>query len=157
MDSRCSDDGNLLDLLLLCSHAASTPLHRAFSHNLVTNFQHLLKIFRQVKFQTSPTQAPPQYHHINQMHYNLIINHINNEDDLVSDISGFLGGANDKESACQCRRLRRQKVRSLAQEDPLEKGMSPHSSILAWKTPWREESHTLQSIGSQKNQMRLSD
>ena len=30
-------------------------------------------------------------------------------------------------------------VQSLGQEDPLEKGMAPHSSILAWKIPWTEE------------------
>ena len=31
------------------------------------------------------------------------------------------------------------RVRSLAQEDPLEEGMATHSSILAWKIPWTEE------------------
>ena len=31
------------------------------------------------------------------------------------------------------------KVRSLGQEDPLEKGMAPYSSILAWRIPWTEE------------------
>ena len=30
-------------------------------------------------------------------------------------------------------------VRSLCEEDPLEKGMAPHSGILAWRIPWREE------------------
>ena len=37
-------------------------------------------------------------------------------------------------------------VRSLGQEDPLEKGMATHSSILAWRIPWTEESCGLQSI-----------
>ena len=41
-------------------------------------------------------------------------------------------------------------VRSLGQEDPLEKEMATHSSILAWKIPWTEESGGLQSIGSQR-------
>ena len=41
-------------------------------------------------------------------------------------------------------------VPSLGQEDPLEKEMATHSSILAWKIPWMEESGRLQSIGSQK-------
>ena len=36
------------------------------------------------------------------------------------------------------------------QEDPLEKGMATHSSILAWEIPWTEESGRLQSIGSQR-------
>ena len=39
------------------------------------------------------------------------------------------------------------RVRSLDQEDPLEKGMATHSSILAWKIPWTEEPGRLQSIG----------
>jgi len=38
-------------------------------------------------------------------------------------------------------------VRSLSQEDPLEKGMATHSSILAWRTPWRKEPGELQSMG----------
>ena len=41
-------------------------------------------------------------------------------------------------------------VRSLGQEDPLEKEMATHSSTLAWRIPWREESGRLQSMGSQK-------
>ena len=41
-------------------------------------------------------------------------------------------------------------VPSLSWEDPLEKGMATHSSILAWKIPWAEESGGLQSMGSQK-------
>ena len=38
-------------------------------------------------------------------------------------------------------------VRSLGQEDPLEKEMAPHSSILAWRVPWMEELGGLQSTG----------
>ena len=34
------------------------------------------------------------------------------------------------------------------QEDPLEKGMTTHSSILAWEVPWTEEAGRLRSIGS---------
>ena len=41
-------------------------------------------------------------------------------------------------------------VRSLGQEDPLEKEMATHSSILAWRIPWTEESGGLQSVGSQR-------
>ena len=41
-------------------------------------------------------------------------------------------------------------VQSLGQEDPLEKGMATHSSILAWRIPWTEEPGELQSIGSQR-------
>ena len=41
-------------------------------------------------------------------------------------------------------------IRSLGQDDPLEKGMATHSSILAWKIPWMEEPGRLQSMGSQR-------
>ena len=41
------------------------------------------------------------------------------------------------------------RVRSLGQEDPLEKEMAAHSSILAWRTPWTEEPGGPQSMGSQ--------
>ena len=40
-------------------------------------------------------------------------------------------------------------VQSLGREDPLEKGMATHSSILAWIIPWTEEPGGLQSMGSQ--------
>ena len=43
-------------------------------------------------------------------------------------------------------------VQSLGQEDPLEKGMAIHSSILAWRIPWTEEPGGLQSMGSQRVQ-----
>ena len=38
-------------------------------------------------------------------------------------------------------------VQFLGQEDPLEKGMAIHSSLLAWKIPWTEETGGLQSVG----------
>ena len=41
-------------------------------------------------------------------------------------------------------------VQSLGQEDPLEKVMATHSSILAWKIPWAEEPGGLQSVGLQR-------
>ena len=41
-------------------------------------------------------------------------------------------------------------VQSLGREDPLEKEMATHSSILAWKIPWMEEPGRLQSMGSQR-------
>ena len=41
-------------------------------------------------------------------------------------------------------------VRSLGQEDPLEKETATHSSILAWRIRWTEESSMLQSVGLQR-------
>ena len=41
-------------------------------------------------------------------------------------------------------------VQSLSLEDPLEKGVATHSSILAWMIPWTEEPGGLQSLGSQR-------
>ena len=41
-------------------------------------------------------------------------------------------------------------VLSLVWEDPLEKGMATHYSVLAWRIPWTEEHGKLQSMGSQR-------
>jgi len=41
-------------------------------------------------------------------------------------------------------------VRSLGQEDPLEKGMVTHSSVLAWRIPWTEEPSRLQTTELQR-------
>ena len=46
--------------------------------------------------------------------------------------------------------MRETQVRSLGQEDRLEKEMATHSSILAWKIPWTEDPGRLQSMGSQR-------
>ena len=58
----------------------------------------------------------------------------------------FKGGSDDKASANKTGDW----VRSLGQEEPLEKAMAPHSSTLAWKIPWTEEPGRLQSMGSQR-------
>ena len=42
-------------------------------------------------------------------------------------------------------------VRSLGREDPLEKEMAAHASILTWRIPWTEEPGRLQSMGSQES------
>ena len=43
-------------------------------------------------------------------------------------------------------------VQSLGQEDPLEKEMATHPSILAWKSPWTKEPGRLQSMGSEETE-----
>ena len=53
-----------------------------------------------------------------------------------------------KESTCQWQDAH---VRSLGQEDPVEKDMATHSSILAWKIPQVEEPGRLQSMGSKES------
>ena len=58
---------------------------------------------------------------------------------------GFSGGSVVKNPANKCRTQGMQ-VQSLAREDPLEKEMATHSSILAQEIPWTEESGKLQSI-----------
>ena len=62
---------------------------------------------------------------------------------------GFPGGPVGKKIHMQCRRHRRQ-VWSLDEEDPQEKGMATHSSILDWRIPWTEEPGGLQSRGSHR-------
>ena len=56
-----------------------------------------------------------------------------------------------------CLAVQETQVRSLAREDPLQKEMATHSSVLAWRIPWTEEPHGLQSMGLQKNWTRLSN
>ena len=48
--------------------------------------------------------------------------------------------------------MQEMQIPSMGREDPLEKEMATHSSILAWEIPWTEEPGRLQSIGSQKSQ-----
>ena len=45
--------------------------------------------------------------------------------------------------------MRETQLRSLGREDPLEKGMAVHATVLAWRIPWTEEPGGLQSMGSQ--------
>ena len=59
---------------------------------------------------------------------------------------GFPGGSDGKEPPAMCET----RVQSLGQEDPLEKGMDTHSSILGWRIPWAEGPGGLQSLGSQR-------
>ena len=59
---------------------------------------------------------------------------------------GFSGGSDGKESACNVG----DPVQSLAQEDPLEKVTSTHSSILVWRIPWTKEHGGLESMGLQR-------
>ena len=63
----------------------------------------------------------------------------------ITSLSGLPWWLRCKESACQCRRLR---FDSWGGKTPLGKGMSTHSSILAWKIP--EEPGGLQSMVSQR-------
>ena len=48
------------------------------------------------------------------------------------------------------RAMQKMQVGSLGGEDPLEKEMAAHSSVLAWRIPWTEKPGGLQSIGSQR-------
>ena len=67
-------------------------------------------------------------------------------------VYGFPGCSDGKESACNAGDL----GSILGQEDPLEKGMATHSSILAWRIPWTVEPGRLQSMELQ-SRMWLSD
>ena len=62
------------------------------------------------------------------------------------EMEDFLGGSDGKESAYNAG----DRVRSLSQEDPLEKEMATYSSTLAWRIQWMEEPDRLQSMGSQR-------
>ena len=58
----------------------------------------------------------------------------------------FPGGVSGKELTCQCRKHSETWVPSLGGEDPLEKGMPTHSSILVWEIPWTEEPGRVQPM-----------
>ena len=64
---------------------------------------------------------------------------------------GFTGGSNGEESACNAGDPGW--IPFLGREDPLEKRMATHSSILAWRIPWTEEPGRRQSMGSQEFDM----
>ena len=59
---------------------------------------------------------------------------------------GFSGGSDSKESDCNAE----DRVQSLGWEDPLQKGMAIHSSILAWRIPWTEGPGRVQPMGTQR-------
>ena len=92
------------------------------------------------------TQTPvPQWSILQELHQQVL--HVLFCTNLIETISG--GWHSGKKSACQCRRRRRFGLDPLGREDPLEKGMATHSSILAWEIPWVEEPDLLQSMGTQ--------
>ena len=64
---------------------------------------------------------------------------------------GFTGGSNGEESACNAGDPGW--IPFPGREDPLEKEMTTHSSILAWRIPWTEEPGRRQSMGSQEFDM----
>ena len=65
---------------------------------------------------------------------------------LLTTSSGLLGGSDGKRLPA----MREIRVWSLSQEDPLDREMATHSSTLAWRIPWTEETGRLQSVGSQR-------
>ena len=66
---------------------------------------------------------------------------------MIVVILGFPGGSVVKNLPA----MQETRVQSLGQEDPLEKEMTIHSSILAWEIPWTEEPGGLQFMGLQKS------
>ena len=71
----------------------------------------------------------------------------------LSDLAAAADGSAGKESACSAGDL----VQSLGQEDPLEKGMAAHSSVLTWRIPGTEEPGGLQSLRLQKSRTGFSE
>ena len=66
---------------------------------------------------------------------------------FIIKFEGFPRGSDGKESPCNAQEIQ---VLSLGWEDPLEKGMATHSSILSWRIPWTEEPGGLQSVELQR-------
>ena len=63
---------------------------------------------------------------------------------------GFPGASLVAQMVKRLSAMQETQVRSLGWEDPLEKEMAAHSSILAWKIPWTVEPGRLPSMGSQR-------
>ena len=64
-------------------------------------------------------------------------------------IWGFPGGTSSKRTLLPIQETQETWLQSLGLEDSLEEEMATHSSVLAWKIPWTEESGRLQSMGLQ--------
>ena len=71
----------------------------------------------------------------------------------LTAIWGFPGGSDGKESTCSVG----DPVKSLGQEDPLEKGMATHSNIPSWRIPWTEEPKRATVHSVAKSQTQLSN
>ena len=69
----------------------------------------------------------------------------------------FLGASLVAQMVKNLPAVQEMQVQFLGQEDPLEKEMATHSSILAWRIPWTEEPDGLELMGSQKSRTRLSN
>jgi len=68
----------------------------------------------------------------------------------------YVGGSQVAQTAKNLPAMWEAPVQFLGQEDPLEKGMATHSSILAWRILWTEDPGRLQSMESQKSWAQLS-
>ena len=77
----------------------------------------------------------------------------NQEDTSVSIVLSFPGGSAVKNLPAK----QETRVQSLGWEDPLEKGIATHSSVLAWRIPWTEEPGRLQAMGSPKSGTRFRE
>ena len=62
----------------------------------------------------------------------------------------------DRPGRAEGTQIQETRDRSLGREDPLEKEVATHSSVLAWEMPWTAEPGGLESIGMQNSQTRLS-
>ena len=60
--------------------------------------------------------------------------------------TGFPGGSSGKEPTYQCRRCKRCRFNLWGRKIPLEKGMTTHSSILAWEIPWTDKPDKVSNI-----------
>ena len=66
---------------------------------------------------------------------------------VIANVWDVPGGSGVK----NCLQMQETRIQSLGWEDPLEKEVATHSSILAWEIPWTEEPGGPQSMGSQKS------
>ena len=77
--------------------------------------------------------------------WKLRLQHMNFEENM-NQLPGFPGGSHGKKSTCNAG----DQIWYLGREDPMQKGMATHSTILAWRIPWTEKPGGLQSMKSQR-------
>ena len=80
-----------------------------------------------------------------------------NRTPLLTLSHSLLRGSSVKNPPVSAGDLQEAWVQSLGRENPLEKELATHSSILAWKIPWTEEPGGLLSLGVANSQTQLSD
>ena len=92
---------------------------------------------------------PASILHDGMFRWGIYTNSVGNKEQM-KDTGGFPGSASGKEPACPCRRYKRHGLDPWVGKIPLVEEMATHSSVLAWRIPWTEETGGLKFMGLQR-------